>query len=88
MKHNLEACLSKVRDEIKEGNPEITWVDIMLSNIVSLDEMRTSKKKAKKTGQNIRFGYEYKKKNGETVSKVGKSFISHSYCPFCGKKFE
>jgi len=75
-------CISKVRARLKE-NSNIGWVRFSLSTIVSMD----GKDKINKTGQEIEYSYTHTKKNGEQVERTRKSFVTHTYCPFCGEKY-
>ena len=40
------------------------------------------------TGQRITFNYTHTMRNGKQIEKTGKSFVTHDYCPFCGKKYK
>ena len=77
-------CLDKVRKQIMKGDSTITHVYFKLANIVTIGGKTES---VKKTGQAIDYGFIHTKKNGEKVEKSQSSFISHDYCPFCGKKY-
>lgn len=76
-------CISKVRQSLKENDPLIGWVRFSLTTIVSMDEDNG----INKTGQEIEYSYVHKKKNGEEVTKTRKSFVTHTFCPFCGEKY-
>lgn len=41
-----------------------------------------------KTGQRIDVYYNHTLKNGEVRTKKRKSFVGHTFCPFCGKKYK
>jgi len=77
-------CISKVRTELKEADPTLGWVRFELSNIKSTSQ----KDGIVKTGQAISYSYEHTKKDGTKITKIGKSFVSHDFCPFCGEKYE
>jgi len=76
-------CISKVRTELKEANPDLGWIRFELSTIVNTSQ----KERIEKTGQAIVYSYEHTKKDGTKIQKTGKSFVSHSFCPFCGEKY-
>ncbi len=76
-------CITKVREQLKNDAPEINWIRFDLSTI----QNASIKNPINKTGQRIEYGYTHKKKDGSTVEKVGKSFVSHKYCPFCGEEY-
>lgn len=77
-------CLQKVREALKEADPKLTYVRFELSTIRDIDDNKSEPR----TGQAIEYGYNHTKKNGEVVTKSAKSFVSHEYCPFCGKKYK
>jgi len=57
-----------------------------------LDDVRSYSPEGKqiggnKTGQRVFIGEEKLKKDGSKELKERKSFIAHTYCPFCGKKY-
>ncbi len=79
-------CLDKVRKQIMKASPELKYVRFDLSNIISWDE-NNKRSRYPKTGQRIVVGFDKKRKDGTVVSKEEKSFISHDYCPYCGKKY-
>ena len=77
-------CISRVREELKAANPDmISWIRFDLSTIKDMSK----KNGINMTGQRIEYAYNHKKKDGTVVEKTGKSFITHDYCPFCGKKY-
>jgi len=59
-------CLSKVRKELMDDDPTITWIQFGLSNITTMDK---SKQRIKKTGQEIFIGFDYTKKDGSILKK-------------------
>lgn len=77
-------CISKVRKQLKGADPTIGLVKFKLSTIKNL----YIKNAIEKTGQEIEYSFTYTKKDGSKVEKTAKSFVSHDYCPFCGKKYE
>lgn len=40
------------------------------------------------TGQRIEIGYDHVKRDGTIQKKERKSFVSHDFCPFCGKEYK
>lgn len=76
-------CISKVRQQVKDADPTMGWVKFELSTIKNMNNYDG----INKTGQAIRFSYTHTKRDGTTVEKTGKSFVTHNYCPFCGKKY-
>lgn len=76
-------CISKVRKQLKDADPSLGWVRFDLSTIQDMSK----KNGIEMTGQRIEFSYKHKKKDGTEVEKIGKSFVTHAYCPFCGKKY-
>ena len=78
-KHNVQTCIQKITRLAKKSDPSIASVEFDLSLITTFRSSMTKYK----TGQGIKI---YRKtKTGNT--KTQKSFIAHTYCPFCGKKF-
>lgn len=77
-------CIAKKREELKKANPDITYIRFDLSTIA---DTSTKSERREMTGQRIEYGYKHKKKNGEEIIKTEKSFVTHKYCPFCGKEF-
>lgn len=76
-------CISRVRKELKDANPNIGWVRFDLSTIKGT----ATKTGIEMTGQGIEYSYRHKKISGTTIEKTGKSFVTHDYCPFCGEKY-
>lgn len=76
-------CNPKVREELMKSDPTLTHVYFDLSNIGRLDG-----KGSTKTGQKIEVGYNHTMKSGEVREKTRNTFITHNYCPFCGKKYK
>ena len=77
-------CISRVRNELKEANPEMGWVRFDCSTIKDMK----SKNGIEMTGQRIEYSYKHKKKDGTEIEKIGKDFVTHDYCPFCGEKYK
>ena len=76
-------CISRVRKELKDANPGMGWVKFSLSTIKDASD----KDSIEMTGQAIEYSYQHKKKDGTIIDKTDKSFVTHDYCPFCGKKY-
>lgn len=74
-KTNHSKCINNVRNEIMKADNTVTYVRFDLSTI-------TDGNRSDITGQRIFLGSE---KNGK--QKEEKSFISHTFCPFCGGKY-
>ncbi|OSZ79303.1 hypothetical protein CAP35_13910 [Chitinophagaceae bacterium IBVUCB1] len=78
-------CIEKYRKQIiadfeKQGTPA-QYVRFELSTIHSQGMKNLI------TGQAIEIGYQKANKKGELQRKTEKSFVSHNYCPWCGKKY-
>lgn len=80
MKHN---CIDKKRKELMGETGKIKWIRFDLSTIRNTDGTGEEM-----TGQRITYGYTHKKKDGTEITKEDKSYITHTYCPFCGKKYK
>ncbi len=80
-------CLQKLREatieSTKDSERPIIGVIFDLSNIARLDGRGMAK-----TGQKIWITEVHTMKNGEKRQKERVSFMTHNYCPFCGKKFK
>lgn len=83
---NHEECINAVRKSIMENQPNIRGISFDYSNIVELKKNGTTGA-YKKTGQGVSIRYEHTKKDGSTIEKYRKSFVGHTYCPFCGGKY-
>lgn len=70
-------CLDEVRKDLMSQDENISYILFDMSNIKNMSRPELGYK----TGQRLEVGYKNKK-------KVDKTFISHDYCPFCGKKYE
>lgn len=73
-------CISKVRTELKEQDKDATYIRFSLSTI-------RGEEKDSMTGQEIVIGYNHTKRDGMVIDKPQKTFVTHTYCPFCGKKY-
>lgn len=78
-------CLKQVIATIKKDNALVESVRFACANIVSFPPI---KNEDKKTGQPIEIGLRHKKRDGTITTKYEKTFITHGYCPFCGKKYK
>ncbi|MGN6478314.1 MAG: hypothetical protein ACTHKV_13900 [Flavipsychrobacter sp.] len=76
-------CISKVREQLKAADPSLGWVRFDMSTIKDMSK----KDGINMTGQRIEYSYKHTKKDGTVIEKTGKSFVTHDYCPFCGKKY-
>lgn len=79
----MHDCISKVREDLMSEDPKIKYVRFKLDNIVNISD----RSKGTKTGQAIEIGVEHTKRNGTIIIKEEKSFVTHNFCPFCGKKY-
>jgi hypothetical protein len=82
----MHNCLEEIRENIMENDPEINYVYFKLSNIKTINRETGAESKIK-TGQAVEIGYNHIKKDGTMVRKSRKSFVTHTHCPFCGKKY-
>lgn len=64
-------------------NKEIKGVYFDLSTIAPINY----KGSIQATAQAIEIMSEKKTRNGELKTVVRKSFVSHNFCPFCGKSY-
>lgn len=76
-------CISAVRKDLMKQDKAITYVRFELSTITRLDGRGEVK-----TGQRIWIGIKKKRKTGEEYIKDERTFVTHDYCPFCGKKYK
>lgn len=81
-KHN---CIEKVRKELIKQDDKIEYIRFQLSTISSVPSYEDEDIK---TGQEIHIGYKHKRKDGTIVPKERKTFVTHTYCPFCGVKYK
>lgn len=75
-------CIKKLYEEIKKEK-DVKYSKISLSTIVDYN----SKNPINKTGQQLRIIYRHKRKDGIETEKTENTFITHNFCPFCGKKY-
>lgn len=68
---------------MKAADETITAVYFDLSNIQRFDG-----KGPVKTGQRIEVYYNKTMKSGEVRNQKRNSFLTHNYCPFCGRKYK
>jgi hypothetical protein len=67
----------------RTGDPELKLdVSFMMRDIDGKLGVETAKP------QPLRFSYRKKKKTGEFYTKLTKSFVSFSFCPFCGREYD
>ena len=81
---NKHDCIEKLSKEIMGENKSIKYVRVKLSTIREISDTD----KEFKTGQALEVGYEKKKRNGSLHIVENKEFITHTFCPFCGKKYD
>jgi hypothetical protein len=77
--HDVSKCITKIVKQAKKNDPTIEGIDFELSTI----QMFGIKPIRFKTGQPIKI-YRKTKSGNE---KATKTFVAHSFCPFCGAKF-
>ena len=77
-------CIQELREIWKKENEDIISVTFDCYPITNL----SNKKSPKKTGQRVELDYWYTKKDGSKVKKTQKTFVSHNFCPFCGKSYD
>jgi hypothetical protein len=70
------ACINKVRTELKNADPSIGYIRFKLAGENGI------------TGQYIEYSQAVEKRNGTIKQVEKKSFIAHSFCPFCGEAYE
>lgn len=75
-------CLEEIKKDICKDS-SVNYVDIDCSTITNFNK----KESGYKTGQRININYRYFLKNGDSRVKNKKSFITHTFCPFCGIKY-
>jgi len=80
----MHDCISKERKKMMDESPSINYVRFDLSRIVDMNKRNGENK----TGSHIWIGYKKKNKAGVEQQKEQKTFITHTYCPFCGKKYK
>lgn len=84
-------CRSEIRKELMQQDSSIKAVYFDLDNVTEWETDKEGKRKTNaegKTGQRIEIYYDHTMKNGEVRRKKRKSFVGHTFCPFCGKKYK
>jgi hypothetical protein len=81
-------CVDKVRQELMTDDDTIYAIRFGLANVKTFNNY--NKRGISKTGQYLTIFFKDKKdRNGNSKPvRPKKTFISHDYCPFCGKKYE
>lgn len=82
MPTKVHDCISKVRKELMNANPKIKTIHFELSTIANADGSKQGM-----TGQAIQYTWEEANKKGIVKTQRLKTFVTHKYCPFCGKKY-
>ena len=77
---------SEIREQIIKDFKGVTGVVFSHSNIISINDGNRSS--IKKTAQEITVQSLVTLKNGKEKETYKKSFVTHTYCPFCGVKYE
>lgn len=85
MKIRNHSCTDRVRKEIMSEDKTIKWLRFDLDTITEFEDNKRVAEN--KTGQRIVYCTERLNKKGLLIKKEQKSFISHTHCPFCGKKY-
>jgi hypothetical protein len=75
-------CISIKRKELMDANPKIKTLSVGLSTIATLDNTKRNM-----TGQPIEYTWEETNKKGVIKTRRAKGFITHKFCPFCGKEY-
>jgi ribosome-associated protein YbcJ (S4-like RNA binding protein) len=76
-------CLKELVEFWKEDDPNFIRAEFELSTIKQI----RSGNGIRMTGQSVHITEKYIKRNGEVTTRTRKTFVSHNYCPFCGKKY-
>lgn len=76
-------CISKVREKLMKQDKSLVGIRFDLSTIE-----RSDGKGDTKTGQRVWIRLKKKRKTGEEYIKEEKTFFTHLFCPFCGKKYK
>lgn len=69
-------CFDNVRKQLKGADASVGYVRFKLVGVNGL------------SGQYIEYSQTIKKKDGTEKTVEKKSYVTHLYCPFCGKKFK
>ena len=64
--------------------PSINYVRFDLSDVIDISKNDGESM----TGQRIWVGFMKENKKGVMQQREQKTFITHTYCPFCGKKYK
>jgi hypothetical protein len=76
-------CLKELGNMWKEDDPNFVAAEFVLVNIKTIG----AKHNIRKTGQSVILHEKYTQKNGKVIVRKTKTFVSHVYCPFCGKRY-
>ena len=68
-----------------QDDSTINYIRFDLSTCAEIEEGEIVKQNL--TGQRIDIGYNHTKRDGTIQKKERKSFITHDYCPWCGKEY-
>lgn len=79
-------CIGKARKELMNQDEDTQYIRFKWANIESFEDSKRVGET--KTAQEIQVGYIYTHRDGSKTLKERKSFVTHIYCPFCGKKYE
>ena len=77
-------CLQEIREAWMKENQDITGVIYDCYPVTNLSDPKSPKK----TAQRVEINYWYTKKDGSKIKKTQKSFVTHIFCPFCGKSYD
>ena len=80
----MHDCISKQRKKIMDEAPSINYVRFDLSDVIDISKNDGESM----TGQRIWVGFMKENKKGVMQQREQKTFITHTYCPFCGKKYK
>lgn len=75
-------CIKEVKEDLR-ANAEANYVEMDCSTITNFRNPGPPK-----TGQRITVNYNHVKRDGGIVRKNQKSFVVHTFCPFCGVKYD
>lgn len=76
-------CVQAIRKGLLSAEG-ISNVEIHLANIQDVTKQDT----IVKTGQKLSYVQQITLKNGEKRNKKVNTFLTHVYCPFCGKEYK
>ena len=83
--NSKHCCIEKVCKELMDQDSSITSLNFDLCTIRTF--IKGVPPSNYKTGQKFGYSFKHTKRNGEVVIKSTTSFLAHTYCPFCGKKY-